>query len=75
MNYLMKINIISTETFEKEYKRLKKKYPSLTDDLRVFKQDLINNPEIGVDLGNHVRKIRVQINKATKWSKHPAPQN
>ncbi len=54
-------NFIPTPTFERSYKRLKKKYPSLSNDLKEFKSQLIQNPKAGVDLGGHFRKIRVAI--------------
>ena len=58
------IEIISTPEFDKEYKRLKKKYQSLPDDLANLEEELIKNPNLGIDLGNNFRKIRMSI--ATK---------
>jgi len=52
---------IPTPTFEKSYKRLKKKYLSLKTDLEDFKKEYNKNPEIGDDLGGGFRKIRVAI--------------
>jgi len=62
----MKIEIIASSEFEKEYKRLKKKYKSLPQDLVSFEQDLNNNPNLGVDLGNNIRKIRLSIKSKNK---------
>jgi hypothetical protein len=62
----MKTNIIITETFEKEFKRLKKKYKSLPEDLRLFEEELLKNPLVGIDLGGNVRKIRVSIKSKNK---------
>lgn len=62
----MKINIYPTATFEKEYKHLKKKYHSLKDDLELFEEELIKNPEAGTDLGGGLRKIRVSIKSKNK---------
>ncbi len=62
----MKIDIIASSEFEKEYKRLKRKYKSLPQDLIVFEQELNENPNIGVDLGNNVRKIRISIKSKNK---------
>ena len=42
-------------------KKLAKKYKSLADDLEVLKKELIENPKIGVSLGENVRKIRMAI--------------
>ncbi len=63
---MSKIEFLTTHEFEKEFKRLKKKYHSLADDLRVFKSDFIANPNIGTDLGGNVRKIRISIKSKGK---------
>ena len=52
---------IPTPTFEKSYKRLKKKYHSLKADLEEFKKEYNKNPDIGDDLGGGFRKIRIAI--------------
>ena len=57
MNY----KIVTTEGFTKEIKFLHKKYPSLIDDLKKFKKELLENPEIGDKLGENARKIRMAI--------------
>ncbi|MDR2774479.1 MAG: addiction module toxin RelE, partial [Tannerella sp.] len=62
----MNIEFIPTSTFEKSYKRLKKKYVSLTDDLKRFQIDFSKNQELGVDLGNGFRKIRIAIQSKNK---------
>ncbi|MDR2937567.1 MAG: addiction module toxin RelE [Prevotellaceae bacterium] len=54
-------SFIPTTTFERSYKRLKKKYPSLSSDLKEFEAQLIQNPKAGVDLGGRFRKVRVAI--------------
>ena len=45
--------------FEKELKRLAKKYKKIADDLTLFKQEILKNPVMGISLGNHCYKIRV----------------
>jgi len=52
---------IPTSTFEKSYKRLKKKYHSLKTDIEEFKREYNENPHIGDDLGGGFRKVRVAI--------------
>jgi mRNA-degrading endonuclease RelE of RelBE toxin-antitoxin system len=52
---------LPTPTFEKSYKRLKKKYLSLKSDLEDFKKEYNENPDIGRNLGGGFRKIRVAI--------------
>ena len=62
----MKTEIISTPEFDKEYKRLKKKYRSLPEDLANLEQELIKNPNLGIDLGNNFRKVRMAIKTKNK---------
>ena len=42
----MKIEISTTPTFNHEFKRLKKKYNSLPDDLDKFEKNLNDNPDL-----------------------------
>ena len=37
--------IVYSSVFEKEYKRLRKRYKSLLDDLKAFVSELRENPE------------------------------
>lgn len=62
MNY----KITSYATFDKEVKRLNKRYRSLKQDLVTFVKELLQNPEIGTDLGNGFRKIRLAITSKGK---------
>ena len=48
-------------SFEKSYKRLKKKYSSIETDLESFKKAYVENPDIGEDLGEGFRKVRIAI--------------
>lgn len=61
-----KIIFYSTPEFEREFKRLKKKYRSLPDDLQEFKNEFLKNPSSGTDLGSNIRKIRVSIKSKGK---------
>ncbi len=63
---MSKITFFSTPEFEREFKRLKKKYRSLPDDLREFKEEFLKNPSSGTDLGSNIRKIRVSIKSKGK---------
>jgi mRNA-degrading endonuclease RelE of RelBE toxin-antitoxin system len=62
----MSYRIIPTHRFEKEIKRLIRKFPSLKNEF----SDLINaiqlNPEIGTFIGNHCYKIRLAIRSKGK---------
>jgi mRNA-degrading endonuclease RelE of RelBE toxin-antitoxin system len=62
MNY----EIILTKTFKRDFKPLLKKYRSLLDDLEGFKNELLKNPEMGDDLGNNTRKIRMAVASKNK---------
>jgi mRNA-degrading endonuclease RelE of RelBE toxin-antitoxin system len=57
----MSYNIIPTEKFVKEAKRLIRKYPSLKSELSDLNKILAENPSIGTPLGNNAYKIRVAI--------------
>ncbi|OQX74555.1 MAG: hypothetical protein B6D61_11535 [Bacteroidetes bacterium 4484_249] len=57
----MNIRIETTDTFVKNFKKLTKRYKSLPNELRKLKTELLENPELGIDLGNNVRKIRIAI--------------
>ena len=62
MNY----TIETTKVFELNFKRLSKKYCSLIDDLEEFKKILLENPNVGDDLGENVRKVRMAIASKNK---------
>ena len=62
----MKINFIPTPKFKKSFKRLYKKYPSLTEDFKVFKKQFTENQDIGDDLGGNFRKVRMSISSKNK---------
>lgn len=62
----MKIEIITTPTFDREFKRLKKKYSSLPGDLEAFESELLDGSNIGVDLGGNIRKVRVAVKSKNK---------
>lgn len=57
----MSCNILLTGRFEKEIKRLIKKYPSLKLEFSELVTVLKNNPETGISLGNSCFKIRLAI--------------
>ncbi|MDR3194760.1 MAG: addiction module toxin RelE [Tannerella sp.] len=62
MNY----RVVATPTFQRELKRLCKKYRSLKDDLAAFKKELQENPDMGDDLGDNTRKIRMAVSFKNK---------
>ncbi len=62
MNY----NIFYTDSFEKEIKRLSKKYPSLKQDFENLKTSIEENPIQGQALGKDCYKIRMAITSKGK---------
>ncbi len=58
MQYKTKI----ATTFKKEFKRLYKRYPSLEQDVKNLREEILAHPTtIGTDLGSGLRKIRMRI--------------
>ena len=55
------VDIRLGEEVKRQFKRLKKKYPSLTEDLKIFSLDLRANPQQGVPLGARLYKVRMAI--------------
>jgi mRNA-degrading endonuclease RelE of RelBE toxin-antitoxin system len=43
----MKYKVITSDNFERQFKRLFKKYRSLKQDLDELKKELLENPELG----------------------------
>ncbi len=53
-------------TFKKEFKRLSKRYRSLLNDVQKLQRELLAKPDLGTDLGNGLRKIRMAIQSKGK---------
>ena len=68
MNY----SIDTLPSFDKKVKKLAKKYKSLKSDLRELVKELMQNPTVGVDLGNGVRKVRMAISDKGQGKRHGA---
>ncbi len=62
----MSYNIQTTPPFEKQAKKLAKKYPSLKIDLLRLIESLELNPVQGTSLGNNFYKIRLAITSKAK---------
>lgn len=62
----MSYKIRTLSTFDKEVKKLAKKYPSLKNDLNLLAIELLKNPELGVHLGQNFYKIRMAITSKGK---------
>ena len=55
----MNLNIKTLSCFNKDVKRLFKKYKQLPDDLKILNKELLKNPKSGIELGNRCYKIRL----------------
>ena len=55
----MSYKVIPSETFEKDVKKLNKKYKKIKSDLQSFLKELQKNPTMGTPLGNNCYKVRV----------------
>ena len=62
----MNVRIIPSVEFDRQFKRLAKKYKSLVDDYLTLSQELKKNPLQGAVLGRGVRKIRMAIGSKGK---------
>ena len=57
----MKYNVLSISPFDRQLKRLVKKFPSLKSEYAVLIENLEDNPEQGASLGYNCFKIRLGI--------------
>ena len=62
----MSVNLILTQNFQKEAKKLLKKYVSLKGELEKLETELITNPKLGTPLGNNAYKIRIAVKSKGK---------
>ena len=59
----MSFSVVTIPPFDKQLKRLAKKYPSLRADFSALIEELQIIPDMGVPIGNNCYKIRVAIGK------------
>lgn len=57
----MSYKVLSIPPFDKQLKRLAKKYPSLKKEFMLLIEALEQKPEQGTPLGHHCYKIRIAI--------------
>lgn len=62
----MSYNIIATPLFEKLFKKLAKKYPSLKSDFQELLGLLEDEPETGTPLGFGIYKVRMAFSSKNK---------
>ena len=57
----MRYNVLSIPPFDRQLKRLAKKYHSLKAEYAILVEELEKNPEVGIPMGNNCFKIRLAI--------------
>jgi len=62
----MSYDILTIPPFDRQLKRLLKKYPSLKKDFNDFLDELETNPIQGTELGKNCYKIRLKISSKNK---------
>jgi mRNA-degrading endonuclease RelE of RelBE toxin-antitoxin system len=62
----MSYSILPTHRFEKELKRLVKKFPSLKAEYKELIEEIDKNSEAGTFIGNNCYKIRIAIESKGK---------
>jgi mRNA-degrading endonuclease RelE of RelBE toxin-antitoxin system len=62
----MSYSILPTHRFEKELKRLVKKFPSLKVEYKELIDEITQNPEAGTFISNNCYKIRIAIESKGK---------
>lgn len=62
----MSYNVITTTRFEKEIKRLSKKFPSLKNEFSKLINKITITPSTGIFIGNNCYKIRLAIKSKGK---------
>src|ERR1700676_3958324 len=62
----MNFNIIPLSSFDKELKKLAKKYSSLKQDYADLLDELEVNPKLGTPIGKNCYKVRLQITSKGK---------
>ena len=62
----MSYSVLTILPFDKQLKRLVKKFPSLKDEFAELLESLSEMPEQGISLGNNCYKIRLAISSKGK---------
>jgi mRNA-degrading endonuclease RelE of RelBE toxin-antitoxin system len=57
----MKYNVLTISPFDRQMKRLSRKFPSLKAEYAALIEDLEENPQKGIPMGNNCFKIRLAI--------------
>lgn len=62
----MNFDVIATEPFERKFRRLAKKYKSLSTNFATVIDELTKNPTLGTPIGKGCYKIRIAIDSKGK---------
>lgn len=62
----MSYNVETTPNFEKEAKRLIKRYKSLKSEIKILIESLEEKPNQGAALGNNIYKVRMAVESKGK---------
>jgi mRNA-degrading endonuclease RelE of RelBE toxin-antitoxin system len=62
----MSYSIETIPPFDRQFKRLLKKYPSLKKDVLGLSETLLDNPTTGDNLGNNCYKVRMAVGSKNK---------
>jgi mRNA-degrading endonuclease RelE of RelBE toxin-antitoxin system len=62
----MSFEIITSDYFDAEVKKLAKRYRDFKEDLKAFRKEIVENPQLGVEIAPNVRKIRMRISAKGK---------
>lgn len=65
----MKYNVVLHENFNKEFKTLQKKFPSLKKDFTLILDELEKELTLASDLGGGFKKIRINIKSKGRGSR------
>ena len=57
----MSYKVLSIPPFDRQHKRLVKKYPSLKNEFADLLEKLEQEPDLGIHIGNNCYKIRIAI--------------
>ncbi|MCF2496366.1 type II toxin-antitoxin system RelE family toxin [Dyadobacter chenhuakuii] len=66
MNSSMGYEIIATPHFQKDFKKLLKKYPSIQSDIVALSETLLSNPTAGNEVFKNCYKLRFAIKSKGK---------
>lgn len=62
----MSYSVKTTSVFERQAKRLMKKFPSFKKEIQRMVMELEENPEMGISIGHNCYKIRLAITSKGK---------